>query len=450
VAEDIGVETQTAALAALEIVPFAMVIADGNGDVRAVNRRWSDLSGLDRAASLGSGWLSVVDPDARPRLQENVARVAGEGQPLTADHQLFGPHGSRWARWWISRHDLNGTPLIAIAVADVHEDYARQANLYHLATHDSLTGLINRSHFVEQIEQALRRNQRQSRHVGVVYVDLDDFKTVNDQGGHALGDRVLFAIGARLRHTVRAADVVARIGGDEFAVLCEGLGAAEQAEAVAGRIAAALSEAVELEGVRWPVAASVGAAVDRGSPDSAEELIDRADRAMYSVKLTRRPPAGSLAGQISPVTQRERAEPDAGYQRGGPAATPMETAQRGVSTPDVTVEAAHPGVSTPDAPIEPAQRGVSTPDATVEAAQPGVSTPDATVEAAQSNVSAPPAHPSSESGPASGGEVRSRLLEDVVTLRESLDSIRRMLDRLLSPEGGVIDIRERQEARNRD
>lgn len=407
-AEDIGAETQTAALAALEIVPFAMVIADGNGDVRAVNRRWSDLSGLDRAASLGSGWLSVVDPDARARLQEDVARVANEGQPLTADYQLVGPHGSRWARWWISRHDVNGIPLIAVAAADVHEDYARQANLYHLATHDSLTGLINRSHFVEQIEQALRRNQRQSRHVGVVYVDLDDFKTVNDQGGHALGDRVLFAIGARLRHTVRAADVVARIGGDEFAVLCEGLGAAEQAEAVAGRIAAALSEAVELEGVRWPVAASVGSAVDRGTPDSAEELIDRADRAMYSVKLTRRPPAGSFASQTAPLTDQTPADEDAPCRPEAPS-TEAE-------------KAAHPGIFMP---IEPEK-------------------------AAQPTVSATPTQSSFEGGSASGGEIRSRLLEDVVSLRESLDSIRRMLDRLLSPEGGVIDIRERQEAKNRD
>lgn len=407
-AEDIGAETQTAALAALEIVPFAMVIADGNGDVRAVNRRWSDLSGLDRAASLGSGWLSVVDPDARARLQEDVARVANEGQPLTADYQLVGPHGSRWARWWISRHDVNGIPLIAVAAADVHEDYARQANLYHLATHDSLTGLINRSHFVEQIEQALRRNQRQSRHVGVVYVDLDDFKTVNDQGGHALGDRVLFAIGARLRHTVRAADVVARIGGDEFAVLCEGLGAAEQAEAVAGRIAAALSEAVELEGVRWPVAASVGSAVDRGTPDSAEELIDRADRAMYSVKLTRRPPAGSFASQTAPLTDQTPADEDAPCR--------------------------------PEAPSTESEK----------AALPGIFTPIEPEKAAQPAVSATPTRPSFEGGSASGGEIRSRLLEDVVSLRESLDSIRRMLDRLLSPEGGVIDIRERQEAKNRD
>ena len=230
-------KAHTTAIAALEVVPFAMLIADGSAQVLAVNGKWMDLSGLGRANSLGPGWLSVLEPDARSRLRDDVLRVAREGGTVTVDYQLGAGPRRRWARWWISRHELDGLPLVAIGAADVDEDYSRQANLYHLATHDSLTGLINRSHFIECIDQALRRSQRQSRRVAVVYVDLDGFKRVNDRGGHSLGDRVLFAIASRLRHAVRAADMVARIGGDEFAVLCEGLTAAEQADVVARRIA---------------------------------------------------------------------------------------------------------------------------------------------------------------------------------------------------------------------
>ena len=192
----------TAAIAALEVVPFAMLIADGDGEVLAVNGKWMELSGLGRANSLGPGWLNVLEPDTRHRLREEVQRIAQEGGGATVDHQIGTYPHKRWARWWISRHDLDGLALVAIGVADVDEDYTRQANLYHLATHDSLTGLINRSHFIECIDQALRRSQRQARHVAVVYVDLDGFKRVNDQGGHSLGDRVLFAIASRLRHVL--------------------------------------------------------------------------------------------------------------------------------------------------------------------------------------------------------------------------------------------------------
>jgi diguanylate cyclase (GGDEF)-like protein/PAS domain S-box-containing protein len=318
-----GPSNDSAALAALELVPFAMLIADASGQALAVNERWFELSGMGRAASLGAGWLTVLDPDDRARVREDAGKVAREGGTATADYQMGGPALGRWTRWWISGHDLEGRILLAVAIADVHEDHTRQANLYHLATHDPLTGLLNRSYFVEAADQALRRSERHSRHVGMVFVDLDDFKRVNDLGGHALGDRVLYAVGARLRHTVRSADLVARIGGDEFAVLCEDLVAAEQAQVVAQRIAAALAESVELDGQSWTVAASVGAAVDEGVPDSAEHLLDRADRAMYEIKSIRRTepvqpasapeeptPADASPGAEPPVERRLARAPE--------------------------------------------------------------------------------------------------------------------------------------------
>jgi diguanylate cyclase (GGDEF)-like protein len=313
-------------LAALELVPFAMLISDASGQALAVNERWLELSAMGRAASLGAGWLTVLDPDDRTRVREDALRVAREGGTATADYQLGGPALGRWTRWWISGHDLEGRTLLAVAIADVHEDHTRQANLYHLATHDPLTGLLNRSYFVEAADQALRRSERHARHVGMVFVDLDDFKRVNDLGGHSLGDRVLYAVGARLRHTVRSADLVARIGGDEFAVLCEDLVAAEQAQVVAQRIAAALAESVELDGQSWTVAASVGAAVDEGVPDSAEHLLDRADRAMYEIKSIRR------TEPVAPIEPpRSPPEPHAERRLAPPADPAAEATQHLVS-----------------------------------------------------------------------------------------------------------------------
>lgn len=296
---------------ALEAVPFAMLIADAGGRVLGVNRLWCDLTGLDPERSLGRGWLEALTGDSRMQLQSDIDLVLAEGGTVTADHQLAVGGAPRWSRWWLGRHDRDGGPLVTMATADVNDDYARQANLYHLATHDALTGLANRSHFVDSIEQALRRNERQGRRVGVVYVDLDGFKHVNDQGGHSLGDRVLLAISSRLRHAVRGADTVARIGGDEFAVLCEGLTEVEQAEVVAHRIQHALAESVELDGERWLVPASVGAAVDRGGPDTAEALMDRADRAMYSAKHARRETVEPASPSSLGGTDRRSADPAA-------------------------------------------------------------------------------------------------------------------------------------------
>ena len=312
-----GSGVDSATRAALEIVPFAMLITDPSGDALAVNRHWLDLSGMSRASSLGTGWLSALDPEARARIREDAARVAEDRETIIGDYQLGGPGFGRWTRWWINTHGEDGSGLLSIAVTDVHEDYTRQANLYHLATHDSLTGLLNRSYFVEAADQALRRSERHGRHVGMVFVDLDDFKRVNDIGGHSLGDRVLYAVAGRLRHCVRSADLVARIGGDEFAVLCEDLVTVEEARVVAQRIASALAESVELDGQRWTVAASVGAAIDQDGPESAEDLLDRADRAMYEIKSVRRTePLPPLASVAPPERWTEPPPPSAAPQPG--------------------------------------------------------------------------------------------------------------------------------------
>jgi diguanylate cyclase (GGDEF)-like protein/PAS domain S-box-containing protein len=421
-----------------------MLITDGAGGALAVNTKWMELSGLGRSESLGQGWLDALNSEVRYRLREDVLRVAGTGDGTTVDYQLDSATGRRWARWWVSRHELDGIPLVAVAAADIEDDYARQQNLYHLATHDSLTGLVNRSHFVEAIEQAMLRGQRQSRHVAVVYVDLDGFKRVNDRGGHSLGDRVLNAIAARLRHAVRAADMVARIGGDEFAVLCEGLSVAEQADVVARRISVALTESVELDGERWSVAASVGAAVDRGDPENAEDLIDRADRAMYSIKLTRRTSDRPTERQ----PERRRAT-DAPYQPGpapevAPTGRPVEADYHDREAPPARGDAVYADRFRGENPAagrsqserygeHPTDVGALDPDEARRALR------DLAEAAGAFRTPAPSAQPEPrpDTDPA-----RHRLAADVLHLRESIDSIRRMLDRLLATESGVIDIRE--------
>lgn len=276
------------AVVALDAMPFAVLLADGAGRVEAVNESWVSLSGLSSHDSLGRGWLRALDPESAGRICTDLAALDPPACSYATDYLLLSRTPRRWTRWWISRSEQDPDRVV-VAVADVHDDRTREADLYHLATHDALTGLVNRSHFVECTEQALRRNERHHTRVGVVFVDLDGFKRVNDLGGHSVGNRVLTAVASRLNHTVRSADLVARIGGDEFAVLCEDLVDEDQAAYVVRRVSAALAESVEMAGESWPVAASVGCAIDGGAGDTGEALLDRADRAMYRVKAARRP-----------------------------------------------------------------------------------------------------------------------------------------------------------------
>ena len=151
----------------------------------------------------------------------------------------------------------------------------------HQAFHDSLTGLPNRALFVDRLAQALSRAERTQSPVGVLFLDLDGFKTVNDSLGHAAGDELLVAVARRLQGCIRAGDTAARFGGDEFAVLVEGLKASENAVAVADKILTELRTPFRLRSRRVSINASVGIAT---GTSRSEDLLRNADLAMYRAK----------------------------------------------------------------------------------------------------------------------------------------------------------------------
>ena len=159
-----------------------------------------------------------------------------------------------------------------------------QEQLTHQAYHDSLTNLANRTLFSDRIENALVRTARAGNSVAVLFIDVDDFKGVNDTFGHATGDALLVGIADRLRGTLRRPDTPARLGGDEFAVLLEELEEPEEAEAVARRIFDALRAPFEVNGQTVTVHVSMGVALARGAGSNASNLMRHADVAMYSAK----------------------------------------------------------------------------------------------------------------------------------------------------------------------
>jgi diguanylate cyclase (GGDEF)-like protein/PAS domain S-box-containing protein len=171
---------------------------------------------------------------------------------------------------------------------DVSERKAFEAQIAHQAFHDPVTGLPNRALFADRVQHALTRVDRGHESAGVIFLDLDDFKTVNDSLGHPVGDEVLREVGRRIVQAIRATDSAARFGGDEFAVLLEGLDGAQVAADMADRIVAAFAAPVRLDTQEITVRPSLGIAVavpEAGVPTiSADDLVRNADAAMYICK----------------------------------------------------------------------------------------------------------------------------------------------------------------------
>ena len=166
----------------------------------------------------------------------------------------------------------------------VAELESRLAEARHLAHHDLLTGLPNRALLFDRLKQAILQAERQQKAVGLLLLDLDGFKVVNDQLGHNMGDLLLQQVAARLLGCIRGCDTACRYGGDEFIIMLPEAGGAEDAEAVQQKLRARLSVPYRLGDHLVAIGASIGAAVFKADARSCAELISAADAAMYRAK----------------------------------------------------------------------------------------------------------------------------------------------------------------------
>lgn len=173
--------------------------------------------------------------------------------------------------------------IIVSVIRDVTERVAMEQGMRHLALHDRLTGLANRAKLEDDLRVALRSADRYNDLVGVVYLDLDDFKPVNDRLGHAVGDRVLREVAARMSASVRECDTVARLGGDEFLVLISRLSARADLAVIARKLAQEIERPFRIGKDEIRVSASAGLAVHEPG-ELEEDLTTRADHAMYRAK----------------------------------------------------------------------------------------------------------------------------------------------------------------------
>jgi diguanylate cyclase (GGDEF)-like protein len=185
-------------------------------------------------------------------------------------------------RWSDLRHDLTVGGLV-LTLRDVTEQHELEEELKYRAFHDSLTGLPNRSLFAREAADALETARAVGRTAGVLFVDLDDFKMVNDTMGHGVGDELLVEVAARLAASVRESDTAARLGGDEFALLIDDAAGPDDVDAFAERIVAAFTEPFTLSEAKVLATATVGVATSADSGD-VDELLRHADLALYAAK----------------------------------------------------------------------------------------------------------------------------------------------------------------------
>ncbi|MDQ1490075.1 MAG: hypothetical protein QOJ23_2589 [Actinomycetota bacterium] len=273
----------------LETAPDGIVIVDGESRIVLVNRQTETLFGWSRDQLIGQS-VEILLPERfrhRHALHRTSYSAADlELRPMGADLDLY----ARRADGTEFPVEISLSPLrtdqgilVSAAVRDVSERKQAQLELARQAVHDALTGLPNRVLVAERLEQALARSARTGSEVAVLFIDLDRFKLINDGRGHDAGDKLLVTVADRLRLVVRAGDVVARFGGDEFVVMCEDQTAAFEAALVAERITEVLREPVVVDGQEIFLSASIGIAVADGT-GSPESLLRDADAAMYRAK----------------------------------------------------------------------------------------------------------------------------------------------------------------------
>lgn len=278
------------------------------GEISDVNLALAAMLGYRREELIGRNctiFNPPGDPDADAGFDAWMVEFA-RGNPDSFRREMrfcTATGGQLWVEVSTTRVQPTSAPPFALVhVHDLTEREQTKQLLEKMALHDALTGLPNRTLLFERLEQQLLRAERDGAAVGLVYLDLDGFKPVNDEHGHDAGDAVLVEVARRLSGAVRIGDTVARLGGDEFAILCPRVVAGEDLEHIADRVRTAMREPIALpDGAAVTISASMGQAVADGAaagdagggsaggpvgatPMGADDLVRRADAAMYAAK----------------------------------------------------------------------------------------------------------------------------------------------------------------------
>ena len=245
------------------------------------------IFGLPEGADLAREDLfACLHPEDRAGVDRAWRALLEEHSPFDEEHRVQTPGGLRWVRHKINLERIHdGEPLRAVGtVQDVTEKKAAESQLERLAHYDALTGLPNRALLHDRMRQATARADREQTMFALIFLDLDQFKVINDRLGHAAGDEVLQEAARRVLLCLRATDTVARLGGDEFTLLLEDIHHVDEVAAVARKILDSLADLTEVGGREVHVSASIGATIYPLDDRDVQTLLKNADIAMYQAK----------------------------------------------------------------------------------------------------------------------------------------------------------------------
>ncbi|MBJ54412.1 MAG: GGDEF domain-containing protein [Gammaproteobacteria bacterium] len=272
---------------AVEQSQSGVVIADCSGIIEYVNPRYTQITGYSNAEAVGR----IAELMNNEQLTDPNNLTMQEAMQLGSSWETFmvssRKNGERfWQQVTASpiHDDLGALSHIVLNIEDISERVETQAQMEQLAFYDPLTGLENRRLFKDRLEQSLKHVRRSKKSTALLFIDLDQFKRINDTLGHDAGDELLTTVARRLRECVREEDIVARLGGDEFTILLADISHADDAGLVARKILQSLTEPIQLGAQEVTVSGSIGITIAPEDSMNASVLMRNADLAMYRAK----------------------------------------------------------------------------------------------------------------------------------------------------------------------
>ena len=269
----------------------AIMVIDVNNCIIKVNRAFSDITGYAQSEVIGKNQSLLCSGIHSPAFHKKMMETLTLTNSWQGEMRNRRKNGGVYVEWRSLKrvHDQQGAVTHHVAVfSDITERKLTEEHMRYLAHYDALTDLPNRLLFTDRMQQALTQARRSKTRMAIMFLDIDQFKLVNDTCGHNVGDRLLKSTAERLLDCLLKTDSVARIGGDEFVVLLPSVNDEQEARTRAEKILAVINQPFDLPGINFPITVSIGVAVYPDHGDDEKRLLMNADIAMYHAKKSGR------------------------------------------------------------------------------------------------------------------------------------------------------------------